>query len=365
MPIYSKNICLFIQEIKKNIKTILINEIKVAVRGDRFHNFEGSASYPISVVIYNNRKELGYFDPNFYELGFHECLMHTKKEQLRDTICHELAHYLTYIYHPNAPSHGIEFRSLCQKIGWGETVSRACTYLELDTQNLDSEDFPVFRKVQKLLALTTSTNIHEAESAMLKAQELLLKHNLDTSCINSCEEKVVLRRILGCKKRSTKLSAIAHILSTFFVNVIFRGGQELTYLEISGSLVNVDIAEYVANFLDRELERLWDLARSQHDILKGLLARNSFFDGIAQGYCNKVMHLKKDLSTDMCYALVLAEHNLSEMKDLIYPKLGFTKSHRKTCSTSSGIGEQIGKNLQIKPAIQTANNQNIELIYKK
>lgn len=25
---------------------------------------------------------LGYFDSNFYELGFHKCLIHTHKEQL-------------------------------------------------------------------------------------------------------------------------------------------------------------------------------------------------------------------------------------------------------------------------------------------
>ena len=37
---------------------------------------------------------LGYFDSNFYELGFHECLMHSGREQLHNVIRHELAHYI-------------------------------------------------------------------------------------------------------------------------------------------------------------------------------------------------------------------------------------------------------------------------------
>jgi predicted SprT family Zn-dependent metalloprotease len=40
---------------------------------------------------------LGYFDPNFYELGFHECLMHSNRELLQNIIKHELAHYITFI----------------------------------------------------------------------------------------------------------------------------------------------------------------------------------------------------------------------------------------------------------------------------
>ena len=51
---------------------------------------------------------LGYFDPNFYELGFHECLMHSSREQLQDIIRHELAHYMTFIeYGAGIQQHGV------------------------------------------------------------------------------------------------------------------------------------------------------------------------------------------------------------------------------------------------------------------
>lgn len=365
MPIYSKNISLFIQEAEKATKMILQDEAGLMVRGGRFNNFNNTASYPISIVVYNDRKELGYFDPNFYEIGLHECLMQVKKEQLHNILRHELAHYLTYIIHPFAASHGPEFLSVCKSLGWGDNVYRARTTLQIDLNTSNREDSPLFRKIHKLLALTSSSNTHEAELAMLKAQELLLKHNIDPEQISSLRdstEKIIIRRILQSKKRSAKLTAIAIILKTFFVNIIYRSSQEYTYLEISGSATNVDIADYVANFLEHELEKLWNLVQKAHPQLKGLIAKNSFFSGVATGYCNKVEALKKELSKELSSALVLVENNLEKMKELLYPRLSTTKSQRKNCQDSSNLGQQMGENLQINPALQSSKGKETLLI---
>lgn len=362
MPIYSDNICLFIQEVEKAAKRILEQETKVVVRGHRFYNFSRTASYPLSIVIYNDRRELGYFDPNFYEIGLHECLMHVKQTQLHDIIRHELGHYLTYIHHPFASSHGPEFQALCKRFGWEQNVSRAKTTLEIDEGKETAQDSPLLRKIEKLLALTTSHNKHEAEVAMLKAQELLLRHNIDLTKLSTekpLEETIILKRVLQSKKRSAKLNAIARILQTFFVNIIYRAGKDYTYLEISGSQTNVEIAEYVANFLERELENLWDSAQEQYPILHGLIAKNSFFSGVATGYCNKVEALKKDLPKEMSSSLIVVERSLEKMLNLVYPKLSNTKSCQKKCTASSNIGEQMGKSLQINPAI--SNNKTKEI----
>ena len=78
-------------------------------------------SYPIQIVIFNDRNMLGYFDPTFYELGFHERLMYSRKEQLHEVIKHELAHYITFITHgEGVQAHGPEFRAFCQSMGWGK-----------------------------------------------------------------------------------------------------------------------------------------------------------------------------------------------------------------------------------------------------
>ena len=44
----------------------------------------------------------------------------------------------------------------------------------------------VIEKIQKLLSLCQSSNENEAKTAMLKAQELLLKHKLSMKDIDEC-----------------------------------------------------------------------------------------------------------------------------------------------------------------------------------
>ena len=120
MFVYSKKIIQFVNEIKRTIKDVLSKEVCIKVAGDRFYDQPQEASYPIKVVIYNNKSMLGYFDSHFYELGFHECLMHSSRKQLHDVIRHELAHYFTFInYGAAIQPHASEFRAFCQLMGWG------------------------------------------------------------------------------------------------------------------------------------------------------------------------------------------------------------------------------------------------------
>ena len=132
------------------------------------------------MVILNNRSALGYFDSEFYELGFHEGLMRSSKEQLRNVIRHELAHYINFITCGDL-SHSAEFRALCQGLGWGEEVFRATG--TFDQGQSEGKKSNVLRKVQKLMALSTSSNKNEAEQAMIKSQQLLLKHNIESRYI--------------------------------------------------------------------------------------------------------------------------------------------------------------------------------------
>lgn len=350
MTIYSKKVFLFIAEIRQAIRSILSKEVGLKVTQNRF--YKTTYSYPINVVIYNNKSMLGYFDSNFFELGFHESLMYVSKSQLYDIIRHELAHYLVFIQQGQVQSHGSEFKTLCISLGWGQSVFQATCCLEKEENPIEASG--ILRKVQKLMALSQSGNPNEAELAMLKAQELLLKHNMDASYIESDEDKVVLKRILQQKKEDGKMRAIARILETFFVSVVYRKASGFVCLEILGDPTNVEIAEYVAGYLTTELDTLW-----KNTQLKGLIAKNSFFHGLAKGYCTKIDALKRGYDI---HALMVIEKKLTEAKSLVYPKLTQSKSSRSHCPGSSALGEAAGKNLTINPALK--NKKGLLLLNK-
>jgi len=356
MIIYSKKIVRFIYEITAVIKEVLSKEVGLKVGSSRFCNRKETASYPIKVVIYNNKSMLGYFDPNFYELGFHECLMLASKGQLHSVIRHEIAHYITFINHGEGiSSHGTEFKTFCEQMKWGEEVSRATMCLEGGSETGAIEESDVFRKVQKLMALASSSNTHEAEQAMVKSRQLLLKHNIESRYIErEDEEKMFLKRILKQKRENAKMRSIARILETFFVNTVYSRAGEFIYLEILGNAVNVEIAEHVANVLHSELDKLWDQAQELAR-LKGAVAKNSFFIGLAKGYCNKIQALKREYNTEVTNALMVIEKKLVDAKEMAYKSLSSSKSQGSYCGVSSALGEKMGRQLNINPAVSSSS----------
>lgn len=363
MIVYSKKIIQFVNEIKSTITDLLAKEIRVKIAGSRFLDHQQKASYPIKVVIFNNKSMLGYFDSHFFELGFHECLMHSSREQLRNVIRHELAHYMTFInYGMTVHPHGPEFKAFCQQTGWGEEVYKATTCLDGGRHASNVEESPIFRKVQKLMALANSSNKNEAELAMIKSQQLLLKHNIDLKYIaDEDDEKVFLKRIMKQRKENAKMRSIAVILQTFFVNTVYSRAGDYTYLEILGNAVNIEIAEYVANVLDAELEKLWNQAQRQAN-LKGMIAKNSFFLGLAKGYCNKIQALKKEYNSDVTNALMVIEKKLVDAKAMAYQRLTSVKRSGNYCQESSEIGEEMGRKLNINPAIKNDSKNSEALI---
>lgn len=361
MIVYSQKIIRFVREIKQMVKEIISQELRLKVGNERFYDRAEKISYPINIVIYNNKTMLAYFDSNFFELGFHECLIHSNRQQLKDIVRHELAHYMTFIqYGASIQAHGPEFRKFCIQIGWGEDVSRATICLEGQINPAVNEESGVFRKVQKLMALATSSNKNEAEQAMIKSQQLLLKHNIEFVEVED-DDKVFLKRIMKQKRVDAKMRSIAKILETFFVNIVFSKGTESTYLEVLGNAVNIEIAEYVAAYLHSELDHLW--AHTQKNThLKGTVAKNSFFLGLAVGYCDKIQALKREYNTETSKALLVIENKLVEAKEMVYPRLSSTRSSSQLCRESSALGEKVGRQLTINPALNRGSNATTGLL---
>jgi predicted SprT family Zn-dependent metalloprotease len=361
--VYSKKIIRFVHEIKCVIKDILSREVCLKVAYDRFYDLRKQSSYPIKVVIYNNKSMLGYFDPNFYELGFNECLMYTNREQLRNVIRHELAHYITFInYGETTQPHAAEFKSFCQTMGWGEEVYKAAICLESGQNTSDLEESSIFRKVKKLMALATSSNEHEAQQAMIKSQQLLLQYNMESTYIEGEEdEKIFLKRIMKQKKKNAKMHSIATILETFFVSIVYNRVEDFIHLDVLGSAVNIEIVEYVASVLDVELDKLWSQAQQSAN-LRGTSAKNSFFLGLAKGYCNKIHALKREHTNDVTRALMVIEKKLTNARAMVYPRLSSTRSSVNYCPEASALGEQMGKQLKINPAINRSSNKSEALL---
>lgn len=269
--------------------------------------------------------------------------MYTAKDKvLKDIIRHELAHLFCFLTHGRTvDDHGVEFREICRNFGWDESVYRAYMNVENENDKIegDLKSEKIIERIKKLLNLASSENKHEAELATIKANQLLLKHNLEHINSHNEEEDVVVKRVLEGSRKTSKHQAIYEILTTFHVQPVFNHGRGHFYLEILGDRVNVEIADYIANYLDLELEHLWKMAQKENEGLKGLANKNSFFEGMAQGYKEKMREQKTQIDSK---ALVLLKKDLEKKSEVVYSSLRYTSSKG---SSKGSEGRKIGKNM--------------------
>lgn len=269
---------------------------------------------------------LGYFNAELFEIGLNKHFI-IDDTDLLDTLRHELAHYYCWIT-KNDLTHSTQFRSICKNFGWTKSVFESCKTIDAPTNSKISS------KIQKLLALSNSTNPHEAQSALIKANQLLLTHQ-------EISADLAVRRVLSGKRSNPKWQAISEILRTFGVHPVFNRGQGISYLEVFGPTHNVMTAEYIACFLNRELEHLWK------GYGKGL--KSAFFDGIAKGYLKKIKPVQKPFKK----GLIVLENTLTENLWMPYPHLHHTRRPRKTCLASLKAGLKAGASLTIRPPVES------------
>ncbi len=346
MYLYSPAILSFISLLKKYSLEILAEEMGFKISGSRFQY--GRIRYPLNVVVFERKKYLGQFESSSLLIGINKLLMYSAKtEVIKNVLRHEIAHYICFIENGNqVEPHGFEFKKICQRFGWNEEISKATFNFLAENEKIEG-DLPserIIEKVKKLLLLTQSPNLHEAELATIKANNLILAHNLER-LDQKPDELTYLKRVISGKKTTGKTRAIYEILKQFFVYPVFNYAHGVFYLEVIGSLENVEIADYVANYLDLELEKIWKGQK-----LKGISQKNSFMEGLAEGFTKKL-----NLERERYFPgtnLIKLDKVLSQKVSLVYPRLSRRSIGQGFgCEKAKNLGRKEGSNLTIRKGI--------------
>jgi hypothetical protein len=359
MFLHSETISVFISRVRSLARDIVNTEMNLKMQRSRI--FYKGILYPLTIVVFEDQSRLGYFDSRAYELGLSKKLMYTAKDEvLKNVLRHELAHFMCYLLYGPAVLHGEEYHLCCKSFGWGAEVYGASAFVEAENCKVHDDNEKtnkLLERLKKLLALASSDNIHERELATLKANQLLLEHNLDLTKVQSNEEEIVyVKRVLEATKKKAKHVAIYEILKTFFVSPVFNHGRGIFYLEVIGDKTSVELADYVAHFLNSELEIIWKETQRENPTLKGLSCKNSFFNGVAKGYIEKIQKQKSSLATGS--ELVAIEKNIQKNLRIVYPRIGHSSlsggSHNEAAHSA---GRDRGAKLSIKPGISSGSSR--------
>ena len=144
-------------------------------------------------------------------------------------------------------------------------------------------------KIQKLLALTESSNEHEAALAAEKAHELLAEHNLSMAQVESASKKEKLNEQGGHTSATSKLGArwVRNLwLATarlYFCEYLYSRGNHKTYHTVIGSEANTTTACHMAEFF----------TQSVVEMSKGSSSQSSFRTGCALRLVARLNEMRK------------------------------------------------------------------------
>jgi len=350
--VFSASIESFLDRLSVLTKSILREDFGVRVGRTRFRMADGWA-WPILLVAIDDRERLGYFDPASLTIGVHKRLMYTAKNRvIADLLRHELAHYFSYIEHHatgiDDRAHGPRFQAICEAYGLSAEVRRASIDVCAEHDAIEGElaNEAVIAKFRRLMSLAESDNEHEAALAVVRANELMLKHNLDARAANgagSGEIEYCVKVVIPAKRSSPRISAIAEILSEFLVYPV-HGSEGL---EVTGTRANVEHAEYIAGYLDRALAAAWKRARAASRGRR--LREKPFMAAAAASYLDKLRRSKDRLPEHDRSALVVLGQELEWAGRGAYGGgVHTTTTSYQTCGASTSQGARAGSQLEIR-----------------
>lgn len=144
----------------------------------------------------------------------------------------------------------------------------------------------VIDKIRKLLALATSSNENEAQSAMLMAQKLMAQHNIEMSQVEDAPiDHEVIEEEADKKRHRTKWKrSLADVCANNFnCDIFFRGHGSYATIFV-GKKESIEICKTVYNaavmFIDKEFSKYWNEEGKWLPWLNGTLRERNLSDSI-------------------------------------------------------------------------------------
>jgi len=316
----------------------------------------------------------GTWSPDKREISLsRQLVLNYPWDSIRDVLLHEMAHQLAQQLWSTSGQmpHGTAFKRACRLLHIDSSASVNYAPLQdrllQDTSN--ARDKRMLR-VKKLLALAESKNRFEAEAAMIKAHELIARHNIELS--HHEDKRCFLSIFLGSPalRHPREDYHLANLLQDYYFvsgiwvpTYVIEKQKMGRVLEISGTAQNLKIADYVHNFIVQFIDTQW----RKYNQEKGLnrYRKTDFAVGIIEGFRNKLelSVVKKKTKKDIFALIQKGDPQLQKYFRLKYPR---TTSVNKTASRQDirvlNDGKKLGKKLVITKGISERKTAKPRLI---
>lgn len=289
-------------------------------------------------------------------------------QAMLEVLRHEIAHQIVEECFPEVqePAHGPKFRAVCRVFGANPAASGSYPTLEqrifADENDSLSEEARLLNKVRKLLALSESTNEHEAQQALLKARTLTGKYSLTLpEDGEQTEEYFALDVGKPFPRRESHLLQLSSILQEFYqVAVVWLPiidlltGKNHFSLVVHGTRGKVKIASYVFDCLMQQIDKSWQqLPWEVKWRNSGVRGKKEFASGLLRGFREALQKQNNAPEMQALVHLELAQQaRLNEYLHRLYSRLQKFSSQKKSYDkTLQAAGHAEGKKLVLPPGL--------------
>lgn len=209
-------------------------------------------------------------------------------------------------------------------------------------------DNGVVQKIKKLLALSDSNNQHEAESAMLKAQELLAKHNISLADIKDSSPRTVVEDVTDFTFTKAKWKALlANIIAKNFKCMCFIKTRRTNNIVFLGTSEDVAVCkvmfEYAVDAIKIETKKMAYTYRKSGYSTNGL--ESDYALGFARGLNNKFEE-QKTAHQEWGLVLTVPQEVINTYKNMEFKKTISPQEYRGNRDVYLE-GIEAGKNFDI------------------
>ena len=325
-----------IGEREEKIRTLLHPiEKETASKAFRYYGITKPLYNALFFARMEKEEKLGAFIPDSRIIILSEELLNYPLDVIKNIYLHECAHAIDYIFNPSMTGHSSYFRSICDKLGVEKGFEKAKLKEDITLKAKKRE------KLDKLMALTSSSFENEALIALEKARELIEKAKLEDDLTIEKEEKIYMVELYEKKRIASYITYISAIIeeSTGTYNVKNHTGESVI-LRAHGSLEQCESALYLFDYLLSALDN--EVARLRKSGKK--ISKDSFMIGVYDAIRKKT---EKNSSTEIVKSI--RGENEYKAKKLVFKDSTITsKASRVTLDSGSfKSGSSFGENLDL------------------
>jgi len=350
-----------VEALSAELEAALIRELRERYDWDNRDRFANRLTAPV-IVLADTTTHLGRWHSATRILELSRTLVLDRPWlEVISVLEHEMAHQFVdeVLRIHGETAHGETFRRVCAERGIDARAAGRPDPSGTPGGSTDPGSDRVLDRIRKLLALAGSPNQHEAEIAMRKAHELMLRHNIEETATRA-DRSYEVRHLGDPARRGTRVdSDVAGLLSEFFFVKVIRVpvylprlGRSGKVYEIAGTRANVEMASHVYAFLLATAERLWNDNRHDARVRNGR-DRLAYQSGVVGGFREKLLFERKDLNqTGLVW---VGDGELDGFYHARHPRIT-TRSHRVRINGAHAAGREAGRTVVLHKPVERGSS---------